>query len=54
MMFIEPPSAVNLNNELAAARGRAKTAEEALLWRLTGAIADDMDSIQSCYHTVSD
>ncbi|KAK9807992.1 hypothetical protein WJX73_000666 [Symbiochloris irregularis] len=53
MMFIEPPSAVNLNNELAAARGRAKTAEDAILWKLTGAIAEDMYNIESCYHTVA-
>ena len=40
MQFIEPPAAVPLNNELAAARAEALAAEEAVLWRLTGRVAD--------------
>ena len=40
MQYIEPPAAVPLNNELAAARAEAAAAEEAVLWRLTGRVAD--------------
>ena len=53
MMYIEPASCVPINNELAAARGKAKAAEEAVLWRLTGGIADEMANIEACYHLVS-
>jgi len=40
MQFVEPPAAVPLNNELAAARAEALAADEAVLWRLTGRVAD--------------
>ena len=40
MQYIEPPAAVPLNNELGAARAEAAAAEEAVLWRLTGRLAD--------------
>ena len=52
-MYIEPHRAVSLNNDLAAARGKARAAEEAVLWRLTGAVAEAMDGVQSCLATVS-
>ncbi len=40
LQFVEPPAAVPLNNELAAARAEALAADEAVLWRLTGRVAD--------------
>jgi len=36
LMYVEPPAAVSLNNELAAARGECYSAEEEVLWDLTG------------------
>ncbi|EFN53577.1 hypothetical protein CHLNCDRAFT_136763 [Chlorella variabilis] len=39
--YIEPPAAVPLNNDLAAARGELYGAEEAILWSLTGRVGDE-------------
>lgn len=46
VLYLEPPAAVPLNNELAAARGEAYAAEEAVLWKLTGSIVDAEDDIR--------
>lgn len=43
---MEPPAAVPLNNELAAARGELYGAEEAVLWRLTGDVGDARYALQ--------
>lgn len=40
VQYVEPGAAVPLNNDLAAARGEALSAEEAVLWSLTGRIID--------------
>lgn len=52
MVYVEPHAAVPLNNELGAARGRARAAEDAILWRVTGAVADAMEEIEGCYTMV--
>ncbi|KAK9818002.1 hypothetical protein WJX72_005611 [[Myrmecia] bisecta] len=52
MYYIEPSSAVPLNNDLGAARGEMFAAEEAVLWRLTSAVVDDRDDVQRCLDTV--
>lgn len=52
IVYFEPPAAVPLNNELAAARGEAYAAEEAVLWRVTGAVMDVVDSLQHILDTV--
>ncbi|KAI7845433.1 hypothetical protein COHA_000985 [Chlorella ohadii] len=44
--YVEPPAAVPLNNELAAARGELYGAEETVLWRLTGEISDARYALQ--------
>jgi dsDNA-specific endonuclease/ATPase MutS2 len=46
VMYLEPPAAVPLNNELAAARGEAFSAEEAVLWRLTGRVVEAAEDLQ--------
>ena len=51
--YIEPPSAVPLNNELAAVRGEAAAAEDNVLWRLTGQIIDNQEDIQRALDNVS-
>ena len=51
--YVEPPSAVPLNNDLGAARGEAAAAEEAVMWKLTGQISDDLEDIQAALDTVS-
>lgn len=45
--YIEPPSAVPLNNELAAARGEAAAAEEKVMWQLTGQVIDNLADMQA-------
>ena len=45
--YIEPPSAVPLNNDLAAAKGEAAAAEENVLWQLTGQIIDNLADLQA-------
>lgn len=50
--YVEPPSAVPLNNDLGAARGEAAAAEEAVMWKLTGQISDDLEDIQAALDTV--
>ncbi|GAB4813086.1 hypothetical protein N2152v2_000132 [Parachlorella kessleri] len=44
--YVEPPAAVPLNNELAAARGEMYAAEEAVLWRLTSSVVEAVETIQ--------
>lgn len=51
--YIEPPSAVPLNNELAAVRGEAAAAEDNVLWQLTGQIIDNLEDIQRALDNVS-
>ena len=46
LRYVEPPAAVPLNNELAAARGELYGAEEAVLWRLTGDVGDSRYALQ--------
>lgn len=50
---MEPPAAVPLNNELAAAKGEAAAAEEAVMWRLTGLISDNLTDVQAALDAVS-
>lgn len=52
VLYLEPPAAVPLNNELAAARGEAFAAEEAVLWRLTGLVVDVSEDMQRLLDTV--
>lgn len=52
VVYVEPPAAVPLNNELGIARAEAASAEEAVLWRLTGQVADVVDSLQQALHAV--
>jgi hypothetical protein len=52
IVYVEPPAAVPLNNELAAARGEAAAAEEAVLWKLTGQVADAADTLQQALDAV--
>lgn len=46
IVYVEPTAAAPLNNDLAAARGEAYAAEESVLWRLTGTVMEDLDSLQ--------
>ena len=41
------------NNDLAAARGLASTAEEKVLWKLTAAVSETSGDIQAALHAVS-
>ena len=50
---MEPPSAVPLNNELAAVRGEAAAAEENVLWKLTGQVIDNLEDMQRALDNVS-
>lgn len=52
ILYIEPPAAVPLNNDLAAARGEAYAAEEAVLWRVTGEVMGEIDMLQHSLDTV--
>lgn len=51
--YLEPPSAVPLNNDLAAAKGEAAAAEENVLWQLTGQIIDNHFDLQAALDLVS-
>lgn len=53
IVYIEPTAAAPLNNDLAAARGEAFAAEESVLWRLTGDVMAEMDSLQHNLDVVS-
>ena len=53
ILYVEPPAAAPLNNELAAARGESYAAEEAILWRVTGVVMQHVDSLQHALDTVS-
>ena len=50
--YVEPSSAVPLNNDLGAARAISQAAEEAVMWRLTGMISDAQDDIQDALDAV--
>lgn len=52
VLYLEPPAAVPLNNELAAARGEANAAEEAVLWRVTGLIVDAEEDVRRALELV--
>ena len=43
--YIEPNAAVPLNNERSVLRAEMWAAEEEVLWKLTGQLADDMDDV---------
>ena len=49
---MEPPAAVPLNNGLAAARGEMYAAEEAVLWVLTGRVADVRHAVEASLDAV--
>ena len=49
---MEPPAAVALNNERGAAKSQVITAEETVLWRLTGLIIDSAPSLQHALEMV--
>ena len=53
MLYVEPMSAVVPNNELMAARGELKTAEDAVLLTLTGHALDVVEQLRGCYHAVA-
>ena len=46
-------AAVQHNNDLAAAKGLASTAEEKVLWKLTSAVSETSADIQAALHAVS-
>jgi dsDNA-specific endonuclease/ATPase MutS2 len=49
VVYVEPPAAVPANNELAAARGEAFSAEEAVLYSLTGKLMGVLPQVQEMY-----
>ena len=51
--YVEPQAAVSLNNELAAARGEMYAAEEEVLWKVSGAVMEVVDSLQISLDMVS-
>jgi hypothetical protein len=53
MVFIEPPSAVMLNNDLMAARAEAMAAEESVLWELTGKLLGVLTLVQTAFEVRS-
>jgi dsDNA-specific endonuclease/ATPase MutS2 len=53
VQYVEPASAVALNNELAAARAEALAAEEAVLASLTQAAAERSASLQALLQAVA-
>jgi hypothetical protein len=53
VVYVEPPAAVPLNNELGAARAEAAAAEEAVLWGLTGQVADAEETLQRALDAVN-
>ena len=52
MLYVEPAACVPLNNELSAVRAECYSAEEAVLWRLTGLVIDEVEELQHCLATV--
>ncbi len=51
--YVEPQAAIPLNNSLAAARGEAYAAVEAVLWRLSGLVMAVVDSLAHILETVA-
>lgn len=49
LLFVEPPAAVGLNNELAAARGESYGAEEDVLHDLTGSLMAVLPEVSAAY-----
>lgn len=49
MIYLEPPSVVQYNNNLMAARGEAMAAEEAILWQLTGTMMGLLPELQQMF-----
>lgn len=49
MLYVEPPGAVALNNELGAARAEAQAAEESVLWQLTGLVMGSLEELQQAF-----
>ncbi|KAF5837995.1 hypothetical protein DUNSADRAFT_3588 [Dunaliella salina] len=52
LMYVEPPGAVSLNNELAAARGECYSAEEDVLWSLTNQMMGVLEELERMYEVV--
>nr|BAD42336.1 DNA mismatch repair protein Mut2-like protein [Nannochloris bacillaris] len=50
--YVEPAAAVPLNNELTGAKGELTTAEEAVLWKLTGKVGDLEADLEHALHAV--
>jgi dsDNA-specific endonuclease/ATPase MutS2 len=48
-IYVEPPAAVSLNNELVGARGECYAAEEAVLWVMTGRLMDLQDQMDHMF-----
>ena len=46
LSYLEPAALVGLNNELLAARAEAMSAEEGVLWELTGRLMGCLDDVQ--------
>ncbi|KAL6756776.1 hypothetical protein V8C86DRAFT_3018742 [Haematococcus lacustris] len=49
VLYVEPPAAVIPNNELAAARGEAYSAQDAVLFSLTGQLLGVWEEVQAMY-----
>jgi dsDNA-specific endonuclease/ATPase MutS2 len=50
--YVEPQAAIPLNNSLAAARGEAYAATEAVLWKLSGLVMEVVDSLNHILEVV--
>ena len=50
--YVEPSAAVPLNNELSALRAEMWAAEEEVLWKLTGQLADHLEDVERALHVV--
>ncbi|GAX78758.1 hypothetical protein CEUSTIGMA_g6195.t1 [Chlamydomonas eustigma] len=53
MLYVEPPAAVPLNNDLGAARAQAEAAEEDVLHSLTGQLMGILTEAEACLQMVS-
>jgi hypothetical protein len=49
LSYLEPAALVALNNELLAARAEAMSAEEGVLWELTGRLMGCLDDVQTVW-----
>ncbi len=53
VVYVEPPAAVPLNNELAAARGEAYSAADDVLFSLTGKLMGVLPEVEETYKVCS-